>query len=78
MNATSMIYEGPHMLDKAMADVNLKASGLALVPFMDRARFCALVGITPGVLRNWIKEGRVKTVDMGKRKLVDLREFWMK
>lgn len=66
------------MLDKAKGGVNLEASGLVLVPFMDRARFCALVGVTQGVLRNWIKEGRVKTVDMGKRKLVDLREFWLK
>lgn len=52
--------------------------GLALVPFMDRARFCALVGITQNVLAVWVREGRVKTVDMGKRQLIDLRQWWLK
>lgn len=51
--------------------------GLALVPFMDRQRFCSLVGITPNVLAVWVREGRVKTVSMGKRSLIDLREWWM-
>ncbi len=51
--------------------------GLALVPFMDRSRFCALVGITPNVLAVWVREGRVKTINMGKRSLIDLREWWL-
>jgi predicted site-specific integrase-resolvase len=45
---------------------------------MDRARFCALVGITQNVLAVWVREGRVKTVDMGKRQLIDLRQWWLK
>lgn len=67
------------MINKESININTGLNpGLAIVPFMDRSRFCALVGITPNVLAVWVREGRVKTVNMGKRSLIDLREWWLK
>lgn len=48
---------------------------IIFVPFLTRERFAALVGITPDVLERWIRDGRVRTFRMGKRSLVDLRQW---
>jgi hypothetical protein len=48
---------------------------LVFVPFMARERFAQLVGITPDVLERWIRDGRVKTYSIGRRSLVDLRQW---
>lgn len=54
----------------------LTAPELVFVPFLTRARFAALVGITEDTLEKWIREDRVRTYRIGKRSLVDLRQ-WM-
>lgn len=51
------------------------AMDIIFVPFLTRERFAALVGITPDVLERWIRDGRVRTFRMGKRSLVDLRQW---
>lgn len=72
------ITKGNDMQNDREQNINVASNpGLALVPFMDRQRFCSLVGITPNVLAVWVREGRVKTVSMGKRSLIDLREWWL-
>ena len=48
---------------------------LIFVPFVTRDRFAALVGVTPDTLERWIRDGRVKTYTMGRRSLVDLRQW---
>ncbi|NTV93910.1 MAG: helix-turn-helix domain-containing protein [Thiobacillus sp.] len=48
---------------------------IVFVPFLSRDRFCQLVGITPDVLERWIRDGRVKTFRIGKRSLVDMRQW---
>lgn len=48
---------------------------LIFVPFLSRDRFAALVGVTPDTLEKWIRDGRVKTYKMGRRSLVDLRQW---
>lgn len=54
----------------------LSAPELIFVPFLTRARFAALVGITDDVLERWIRDGRIRTYRIGKRSLVDMRQ-WM-
>lgn len=48
---------------------------LVFVPFMDRAAFAQRVGVTQDTLERWIRDGRIKTIQMGKRSLVDLRDW---
>jgi hypothetical protein len=48
---------------------------LVFIPFMARDKFAAAVGITPDVLERWIRDGRVRTYRIGKRSLVDLRQW---
>lgn len=48
---------------------------LVFCPFMDRARFAQMVGVTPDVVERWIRDGRVKTYQMGKRSLIDMRQW---
>lgn len=48
---------------------------LIFVPFLSRQRFATLVGISEDVLERWIRDGRVKTFRIGKRSLVDLRQW---
>lgn len=48
---------------------------LVFIPFLSRRRFAELVGITEDVLERWIRDGRVKTFKIGKRSLVDLRQW---
>lgn len=48
---------------------------LVFVPFLARDRFAALVGVTPDTLERWIRDGRVKTYKMGRRSLIDLRQW---
>lgn len=50
-------------------------AGPIFVPFLDRQRFCQLVGVTPAILAVWVREGRIQTISMGKRSLVDLRPW---
>jgi excisionase family DNA binding protein len=45
------------------------------VPFVTRQRFATLVGVTQDTLERWIRDGRVRTYRMGKRSLVDLRQW---
>lgn len=46
------------------------------VPFLTRSRFASLVGISEDVLERWVRDGKVRTFRIGKRSLVDLRQ-WM-
>jgi excisionase family DNA binding protein len=46
------------------------------VPFVTRARFAELVGVSQDTLEHWIRAGRVKTYKIGKRSLVDLRQWF--
>lgn len=48
---------------------------IVFVPFMDRSAFAQRVGVTEDTLERWIRDGRIKTVQMGKRSLVDLRQW---
>lgn len=48
---------------------------LVFVPFMDRSAFALRVGVTEDVLERWIRDGRVRTFQMGKRSLVDMRQW---
>lgn len=48
---------------------------LLFIPFVTRQRFAALVGVTDDTLERWIRDGRVRTYRMGKRSLVDLRQW---
>ena len=50
---------------------------IVFVPFLTRDRFASLVGVTPDTLERWIRDGRVQTYRMGKRSLVDVRQ-WMR
>ena len=45
------------------------------LPFVSRARFCELVGITDDVLTGWIRRGYVRTTKIGKRSMVDLTSY---
>ena len=47
------------------------------VPFLDRAKFAAAVGVSADVVDGWIRRGYVATVTIGRRSLVDLRP-WMR
>lgn len=44
-------------------------------PFCDRATFAERTGITKDVLEKWIRDGRIKTFRIGKRSLIDLRQW---
>lgn len=48
---------------------------LVFIPFLSRQRFSSLVGVSEDVLERWIRDGRVKTFKIGKRSLVDLRQW---
>ncbi len=48
---------------------------LIFIPFLSRRRFADLVGISEDVLERWIRDGRVKTFKIGKRSLIDLRQW---
>ena len=48
---------------------------LVFIPFVSRQRFAQLVGVSEDVLERWIRDGRVKTFKIGKRSLVDLRQW---
>lgn len=48
---------------------------IVFIPFVSRQRFALLVGISEDVLERWIRDGRVKTFRIGKRSLVDLRQW---
>jgi predicted site-specific integrase-resolvase len=48
---------------------------LIFIPFLSRERFALLVGISEDVLERWIRDGRVRTFRIGKRSLVDLRQW---
>ena len=48
---------------------------IIFVPFVTRQRFATLVGVTQDTLERWIRDGRVRTYRMGKRSLVDLRQW---
>ncbi|WP_460533606.1 excisionase family DNA-binding protein [Chitinimonas naiadis] len=48
---------------------------LIFVPFLTRARFAELVGITEDTLERWIRDGRIRTHRIGKRSLVDMRQW---
>lgn len=48
---------------------------LVFIPFMDRSAFAQRVGVTEDTLERWIRDGRIKTIQMGKRSLVDLRQW---
>ena len=48
---------------------------LVFVPFLTRQRFAAMTGVTQDTLERWIRDGRVKTYRIGKRSLVDLRQW---
>lgn len=50
---------------------------IVFVPFLTRDRFASLVGVTPDTLERWIRDGRVQTYRIGKRSLVDVRQ-WMR
>lgn len=45
------------------------------VPFLSRSRFAALVGVSEDVLERWVRDGRVRTFRIGKRSLVDMRQW---
>jgi hypothetical protein len=45
-------------------------------PFLTREKFAESVGVTQDVLEGWIRRGLVKTKTIGKRSLVDMRQ-WM-
>lgn len=48
---------------------------LVFIPFLSRQRFAELVGISEDVLENWIRKGYVKCHTIGKRSLVDMRQW---
>lgn len=48
---------------------------LVFCPFMTRQKFCESVGVTPDTLENWIRKGYVKCHTIGKRSLVDMRQW---
>jgi hypothetical protein len=48
---------------------------LVFIPFISRERFSYLCGISPDVLERWIRDGRVATFKIGKRSLVDMRQW---
>lgn len=48
---------------------------LLFIPFLERKKFCASVGITEPTLKKWINTGQVKTFTIGRRSLVDMRQW---
>ena len=50
---------------------------IIFIPFMDRKALAERIGVSPAVVEKWIRDGRLSTVSMGKRQLVDLRT-WVK
>jgi predicted site-specific integrase-resolvase len=50
-------------------------SNLVFIPFLTRSRFAQTVGISEDVLERWIRDGRVVTFKMGKRSLIDMRQW---
>jgi excisionase family DNA binding protein len=45
------------------------------MPFLTRERFCTLCGISQDTLERWIRDGRIRTLRIGKRSLVDMRQW---
>jgi predicted site-specific integrase-resolvase len=48
---------------------------LIFCPFLERKKFCENVGISEAILKKWIYTGEVKTFKIGKRSLVDMRQW---
>jgi len=48
---------------------------IVFVPFLTRSRFAELVGISEDTLERWIRDGRIKTFRIGKRSLIDMRQW---
>lgn len=48
---------------------------LVFIPFMSRPLFAQHVGVSEDVLERWIRDGHVSTFKIGKRSLVDLRQW---
>lgn len=48
---------------------------LVFIPFMSRSLFAQYVGVSQPVVERWIRDGRVSTFKIGKRSLVDLRQW---
>lgn len=48
---------------------------LVFIPFLTRQRFAEVVGVSQDTLERWIRDGRVRTYRIGKRSLVDLRQW---
>ena len=48
---------------------------IVFIPFLTRDRFAELVGVTPDTLERWIRDGRVRVFKMGKRSLIDMRQW---
>lgn len=49
---------------------------IIFVPFLTRERFAWHVGITPDIVERWVRDGHLATFKIGKRSLVDMRQ-WM-
>lgn len=48
---------------------------IVFCPFMDRKRFADCVGVSADVVERWIRDGRIKTFQIGKRSLIDMRQW---
>lgn len=48
---------------------------LIFCPFLTRQRFAELVGVSEDVVTNWVRKGYVKCHVIGKRSLIDMRQW---
>jgi len=62
-------------LQKFVAGIEIMNLQIVFCPFVTRQRFAEMVGVTSDTLERWIRDGRVSTHRIGKRSLVDMRQW---
>jgi hypothetical protein len=50
-------------------------SQIIFVPFLTKQKFAASIGVTEDVVTTWIKKDYVKLFHIGRRALIDLRQW---
>lgn len=48
---------------------------VVISPIMSKERFSVLTGLTEDVIRNWIRNGYIPTVKVGKRRMINVAKL---